>query len=100
MLRKEKPDAVLVLHCCGSLVEANRQADAVFMAHRYARATGFEYLDTWDFYDISGEFIDAMDEVGIAAMDVELATTDDTGIATHRAGLRAVLDYFSGRPPR
>ncbi len=92
-----RPAAVIVFHCCGSLVEANREATAVFMAHRYARAAGFDYLSTWDDYDISGEFIDAMDELGIPAMDVELARPDGIGLADHRAGIQAALGYLSTR---
>lgn len=99
-LEVARPSAVLVLHCCGSLVEANRQADAVFMARRYAAAAAFEYLNTWNFYDISGEFIDAMDELGIPAMDIELSNSDETGLDDHRAGLRSALDYLAERPRR
>lgn len=95
-----RPSAVLVFHCCGSLVEANRQADAVFMARRYARATDFEYLDTWDYYDISGEFIDSMDELDVPAMDIELRSSSDPAVEEHRAGVRAALDYIAERPKR
>jgi len=95
-----RPSAILVFHCCGSLVEANRQADAVFMARRYARAADFAYLDTWDFYDISGEFIDSMDELGVPAMDIELRSADATDLDDHRAGVRAVMDYFGNKVPR
>lgn len=94
-LEMVRPSAVFVLHCCGALVEANREPAAVFMAHRYARAAGFEYVDKWDYYDISGEFIDSMDELAVPAMDIELVSPNDTGIETHRAGFRAVLDYLS-----
>lgn len=95
-----RPSAVMVLHCCGSLVEANRQADAVFMARRYAGAAEFDYLNSWSFYDISGEFIDAMDELGIPAMDIELSRSDETGLDSHRAGVRSALAYLSERPRR
>ncbi len=92
-----RPAAIIVYHCCGALVEANRQPAAVFMARRYARAAGFAYLDTWNFYDISGEFIDSMDRLRIPAMDVELARSDATDLEDHRAGVRAVLEYFAER---
>lgn len=93
-----QPSAIIVFHCCGALVEANRQPDAVFMARRYARAAGFEYLDRWNFYDISGEFIDSMDRLRIPAMDVELTSSDETGREDHRAGVSAVLEYLAQRP--
>lgn len=99
-LEMARPSAVMVLHCCGSLVEANRQADAVFMARRYASAAEFDYLNTWNFYDISGEFIDAMDELGIPAMDIELSNSGETGLEEHRAGIRSALAYLSERPRR
>lgn len=92
-----RPAAVIVFHCCGSLVEANQEATAVFMAHRYARAAGFGYLGTWADYDTSGEFIDAMDELGVPAMDVELERPEAIGLAEHRAGLRAALAYLSSQ---
>lgn len=99
-LEVARPSAVMVLHCCGSLVEANRHADAVFMARRYANATGYDYLGSWNFYDISGEFIDAMDELGIPAMDIELSRPDSTDLEAHRAGIRSALAYLSERPRR
>lgn len=95
-----RPSAVIVYHCCGALTEANSRADAVFMARRYAEAAGLDYLSAWEMYDISGEFIDAMDELGVPAIDIELRTSGATDVEHHRAGVRSVLDYLAGRPPR
>jgi hypothetical protein len=89
------PDLVVVWHCCGSLVEANEQRMAVVAARRYAWAAGFGYLDDWNYYPISGEFIDAMDVLKVPAIDVELARTDDIGIDEHVAGLVAALQYLA-----
>ena len=96
-LEDTRPSAVVVLHCCGSLVEANDEPLAVDLAHAYAEAVGYEYLPEWDFYDITGEFIDGVARMGLPALDVELSNTTDLGLLTHAMALSAVLEHLAHR---
>ncbi len=99
-VRTTQPSAVVVLHCCGSLVEANSQPLAVDLAHAYGEAAGFDYLPRWDFYEITGELIDAMDRLGVPAFDIEMARPDDTGLESHLRGMGGVLEHLAGRATR
>lgn len=87
-----RPSVVIVWHCCAPVVEASESPRAVMLAHRYASAAGLEYIDQWSAYAITGEFIDAMDRIGIPAIDVEIERPDDIALTQHRAGLLAVFD--------
>jgi predicted deacylase len=86
-----RPTAVIVWHCCGGLVEPNAAGAAPWLARAYADGAGLVYTPDWTMYPITGQFIDAMEEFGLAAIDVELRTSTDTAFAKHRAGVEAVL---------
>lgn len=90
-IAETSPALIVVFHCCGSIVEANAVPGAAELGLQYAAAAGFGYIDTWQFYPLTGQLIDAMDALGIPAIDVELASPYATGLAQHRAALNAVL---------
>ncbi len=98
-IAETRPALVVVFHCCGSLVEANSASPAIALGQRYAAAAGFDYIDVWQHYTITGQFIDAMDHLGIPAIDVELERPDHTGLAQHRAALSAVLTILADQTP-
>lgn len=95
-----RPALVVVYHCCGSVVEANSAPGASNLGLTYAGAAGFSYINTWQLYSITGQLIDAMDGLGVPAIDIELASAYDTGLAKHRAGLAAVLAALGDEPPQ
>src|SRR5690606_13313311 len=90
-----RPAVVIVWHCCAPVVEASASPRAVMLAKRYAAASGHQYIDHWTAYDITGEFIDSMDRLGIPAIDVEIDRPDDIALDRHQAGLVAVLEGLS-----
>lgn len=90
-LSHERPSIVLVLHCCGSLVEANSQPLAERLAHRYADTAEYDYLPKWNFYEITGEFIRGMERMRLPAFDIEMTSPNDTDLDRHAAALEAVL---------
>jgi hypothetical protein len=96
---RTQPMVVLVLHCCGSVVEANESPRAVALAHEYADASGLRYIDHWNAYMITGQFLDAMDRAGIAAIDIEMTRADGPALEAHRAGLLAVLARLAAGTP-
>lgn len=99
-VREVRPSVVLVLHCCGALVEANSEPLAVDLAHRYAETAGYDYLPKWDFYEITGEFITAMDRLNIPALDIEMAAPDRPDVVTHATALAAVLERLGDHSAR
>jgi hypothetical protein len=80
-----------MLHCCGSVVEANDVATADRFAAAYGDAASMSHIARWTAYAVTGQFIDAMDRIGIAAIDVEMAALNDIGLDEHRAAVQAVL---------
>ena len=90
-LLRARPDVVLVLHCCGAVVEANDSQGASAFADAYGAGAGMQHIAQWTAYPVSGQFIDAMDRIGIGAIDIEMATLDDIALDGHRAGLERVL---------
>ena len=94
-LTAARPAVVIVWHCCGGLVEANEAGNAGPLAEWYAAGAGLVYTEEWTMYPVTGQFIDAMEHVGLAAMDVEIASSDDTAYARHRSGVEAVLQQVA-----
>ena len=93
------PDIVLVLHCCGALVEANEAPEASHMARVYAAGASLTYIEEWKAYPITGQFIDSMQERGIPAIDIEMSRRDETDFAAHRAGVVALVYYLATQTP-
>src|SRR5688572_4519956 len=94
-LTAARPAVVIVWHCCGGLVEANEAHNAGPLAEWYAAGADLVYTEEWTTYPVTGQFIDAMEHVGLAAMDVEIASNDDTAFARHRSGVEAVLEQLA-----
>ncbi|PKN83101.1 MAG: hypothetical protein CVU47_00400 [Chloroflexi bacterium HGW-Chloroflexi-9] len=93
-----RPDAVLVWHCCGALVEANQMPLAVALASAYGVAARLPYLDVWRAYTITGELIVSLDHLRIPAFDVELRQSNDTALKEHVAALTAMLRHLATAP--
>jgi predicted deacylase len=93
-----RPDAVLVMHCCGAVVEANESGRAVEMADVYSAGVSMQHIALWTAYPVTGQFIDAMDRIGIAAIDVEMADLLDIDLESHREGVEHVLARLADRP--
>ena len=51
-----------------------------------------ETLDEWPFYEVTGELIEALGDLGIPAADVELLEADEMSFDRALEGLKAVLD--------
>jgi LysM repeat protein len=92
-----QPSVVVMLHCCGAVVEANDVATADQFAAAYSSAAGMRHIARWTAYPVTGQFIDAMDRVGIAAIDVEMAALDAIGLDEHRVAVEASLSTVGAR---
>lgn len=92
---QNRPAMTFVWHATASLIEDNDVGLAQGAAAAYAAATGYTHIDEWTYYEINGQFIDAMEERGIAAADVELSTTSSTEFQRNLNGVLAALRYVS-----
>ncbi len=90
----ERPVMSFVWHAYGALIEDNNIGIADPISERYARATGYTHIVKWTAYEINGQFIDAMAEMGVAAADIELATSTNPHFDTNLQGVLAVLEYL------
>lgn len=104
LLLLESPAFVLSYHGFGGLVEDNGVtaddfAAADDLAHAYAAAAEYDYIEEWPYYELTGQFIDAMGEVDVAAADVELLPGDDTNFERNLHGLEAAIDLLTGTAP-
>lgn len=94
-LQARRPALVVTLHGYASLVEGNDLPAAEAFAEAYAHATGYTYINRWSFYPITGELLTAMHDLGVPAIDVELALGDVAAVERNRSGLQAVLELAS-----
>ena len=94
-----QPAITLVWHAEGPLVEANESIGADTFARTFADAAGYEYIEEWTAYPITGQLIDALEQrLSLRAMDVELSrccsiTQDE--FDRNLRGLTALLDHAS-----
>ena len=83
LIESTQPELTIVWHAEAPLVEANEAPRAEQYARVFGSAAGYEYIDEWRAYEITGELIDALGQrLGLAAFDVELSmccemTTDE-----------------------
>ncbi|MDA0269537.1 MAG: DUF2817 domain-containing protein [Chloroflexi bacterium] len=86
-----RPTIVVVWHSYAALVEGNDIPLAEHLGLAYAEAAALDYVEHWEAYPITGQFIDAMEAAGVAAIDVELRWSDDSDAAAQQDGVNALL---------
>lgn len=64
------------------------------LAHAFAAGSGFDYLETWIAYPITGQLLDTLTDLGIPGLDIELPAYGDTFFDKNLAGLQGVLDQL------
>ena len=96
-----RPTVVIAYHGYASIVEGNDVEEAEMLAAVYAGASGYGLLQTWPYYEITGELIVAMAEAGIPAFDVELdwETTVEEDVEKNARGVAAVLELLASGEP-
>jgi predicted deacylase len=69
-----KPEVTIVWHAQAPLIEANEVPGAEAYGRAFANAAGYEYVEEWTAYDITGELIDGLEQqLGLRAFDVEMS---------------------------
>lgn len=86
-----QPAMTLSFHGYAGLVDDNGAGSAPSLAEAYAAAAGYEHIEEWEDYRITGQMIDSLAEIGLAAADVELLEDDPIGFERNLAALRAML---------
>jgi predicted deacylase len=73
MIEEIQPAVTIVWHAEAPLVEANEAPGAERYGRAFAEGSGYEYVEEWTAYEITGELIDALEQrLGLPALDVEL----------------------------
>jgi hypothetical protein len=85
------PTLVISLHCYAAIVEPNESGHAVQLASGYAKAAGYQFIEEWTYYEITGELIASLNNLHTAAFDVELREGATDSFEKNLAGLKAVL---------
>ncbi len=86
-----QPAMTLSFHGFAGVVEDNGAGGASALAETYASAAGYEHIEEWEDYHITGQMIDSLAEMGLPAADVELLEDDPIGFERNLAALRAML---------
>jgi hypothetical protein len=93
-----QPALVVSYHGFAGLVEANSAGAAEELGAVYADAAGYGQLPEWVAYPITGELIDSMAQLGIAAFDVEMSDGSPETFERELAAIVVLLQHLAGLP--
>jgi hypothetical protein len=85
------PVAVISLHGYGAIVEPNESGQAMRLGAVYAKAAAYKLIEEWPYYAITGELIESMNDLHVAAIDVELREGASDTFEKNLSALKAVL---------
>ena len=88
-----QPDMTFIWHSKAGTVEDNNIGDADELAGIYAQAADYEHIEEWTYYVVTGDFLAALQEVGIPAAEVELESREQE-FDRNIKGVKRVLDWF------
>lgn len=94
-IMEEKPAVIFVWHSRAGTVSGNNVGFSNDLARIYARVSGYNYIDQWPYYEVTGSLTDAMAQLGIAAVDIELSTYKNTEFKINLRGVKAILEYIN-----
>jgi len=99
-IETRKPAAVVVWYSAAGGVYASNCHNGVSPATRvltntYAKASGYKAYDDFDFYEITGDVTNWLAKNNIPAISVLLTTHQDVEWDKNRAGIDALLEYYS-----
>ena len=90
-LRDMRPLIAIGWHSAAPLVHYNSVGRSEELGEIYAQAAGYQAFDHWPYYPITGEMIESMKRIGIAAFDVELPDHQNSDIEHNLPAVLAVL---------
>jgi predicted deacylase len=92
---EKRPAIIFTWHSRAGTVESNDIGFANDAADIYAISSGYNSISQWPYYEVTGSFTDAMEKLGIPAVDIELATYKSTEFKRNLKGVKAVVEYAS-----
>ena len=96
------PAAVIFWHSQSNAVYASECEDGILPGTRdvmnvYSEASGYQAVDSFDAYEITGDAEGWLASIGIPAVTVELSTHEAIEWDRNLAGIRALFEFFSDR---
>lgn len=97
---KNKPAAVLAWYSAAGGVYASSchndvSEETSALTSKYASASGYKAYDDFDFYEITGDMMNWFAKNNIPAISVVLTNHSDTEWSKNKAGIEAILKYYS-----
>lgn len=92
---EKRPRIIFIWHSRAGTVSGNNTGFSNDLARIYARFSGYNYIDLWPYYEVTGSFTDAMADLGVAAVDIELSTYKNTEFKINLKGIKEVLKHIS-----
>ncbi|TFG35781.1 MAG: hypothetical protein E4H47_00640 [Parcubacteria group bacterium] len=97
---KHNPDAVIFWHSQANAVYASECENGILpetldIRNIYAKASGYEALDSFQGYEISGDAGDWLASIKIPAITVELKTHKTIEWEENLAGIEALFNYYN-----
>ncbi len=96
---KTKPEAVIFWHSQGNAVYASQCNSGILPAtqillNTYSIASGYQAIQTFDSYAVTGAAEDWLASIGIPALTVEFSSHANMDWDKNIAGVKAVLNYY------
>lgn len=99
-IQELQPGLVVVWHSQAGIVEGNDREESERLAQIYAQEAGYQYILKWPHYPITGQFMDAMEELGIDEIDVELSTHSGPDFNPNLKAVKAVITALISVSPK
>jgi hypothetical protein len=95
-----KPEAVVFWHSKSNAVYASECLEGILPGTRtlmntYATASGYQSIDTFDAYPVTGDAEGWLASIDIPAITVELATHESIEWDRNLAGFTALIKYYT-----
>jgi g-D-glutamyl-meso-diaminopimelate peptidase len=97
---ENNPDAVIFFHSQANAVYASECEDGILPKTReimnaYSLASGYQAVESFDQYEITGDAEGWLASIGIPAITVELKTHENIEWERNLAGIKSILELYS-----
>ncbi len=102
LVSRIKPDAVIFWHSQANAVYASECEDGVLpetleIMHAYAKASGYEPVESFTSYSVTGDAEGWLASIGIPAITVELSSHETVEWEQNIAGVEALFEHYGNR---
>lgn len=101
-VQKYSPEAVLFFHSQSNAVYASEcnngvLTETVTIMNTYASAAGYQAVESFDAYEITGDAEGWLASIGIPALTVELETHETVEWERNKRGIEALFSYYTAK---